>query len=75
MNAVLVRLLTRLYPRAWGERYGAEFEALLIAGRGDLRTCFSTAVNVAWSAFRDHIFRERSVDLILFCDGLCGTLV
>jgi hypothetical protein len=52
MNPTLARFLTRLYPRAWRERYGAEFEALLIAGRGDLRT----SVNVVCSAIGEYIF-------------------
>lgn len=37
MNPLLARLLTRLYPTAWRERYGAEFEALLIDGPPGLR--------------------------------------
>jgi hypothetical protein len=52
MNAALARMLTRLYPRAWRQRYGAEFEALLVAGRGSLRS----SVNVAFSAVCEHIF-------------------
>jgi hypothetical protein len=36
----------RLYPRAWRQRYGTEFEALLETGGGDLRTW----ANVLWSA-------------------------
>jgi hypothetical protein len=56
MNASLARLLTRLYPRLWRERYGAEFEALLTTGQGDTRACFRTGVNVVWSAVREHIF-------------------
>lgn len=32
MNPRLARLLTRLYPRAWRERYGAEFAAHLEEG-------------------------------------------
>lgn len=52
MNPTLARLLTRLYPRAWRERYGTEFEALLIAGRGDLRT----SANVVFSAISEYIF-------------------
>jgi hypothetical protein len=46
MNRRLARLLTRLYPQAWRERYGEEFEALLLAGGNDLRTW----TNVVWSA-------------------------
>jgi hypothetical protein len=34
MNPALARLLTRLYPRPWRERYGAEFEAFLQTGPG-----------------------------------------
>ena len=51
MNPRTARLLMRLYPRAWRERYGAEFEALLEAGRGDLRTL----ADVTWSAFCEHV--------------------
>ena len=52
MNPRLARLLVRLYPRAWRERYGAEFEALLETGRGGLRT----SANVVWSALGERIF-------------------
>lgn len=52
MNLRLARLLVRLYPRDWRERYGVEFEALLQAGHGDLRT----AANVLSSALCAHIF-------------------
>ncbi len=52
MNPALARLLTRLYPRAWRERYGAEFEALLLDGRGGLRT----AADVVGSALSERIF-------------------
>lgn len=55
MNQVVAHLLTRLYPRAWRERYGKEFEELLQNGRGDLRT----PANVFWSALGEHIFPTR----------------
>jgi hypothetical protein len=51
MKLVIARLLTRLYPRRWRERYGTEFEAFLQTGRGDLRM----AANVVWSALWEHI--------------------
>jgi hypothetical protein len=51
MNPRLARLLTRLYPRAWRERYGDEFEALLLTGRRDIRT----SANVVKSALREHV--------------------
>jgi hypothetical protein len=47
----LARLLTRLYPRAWRERYGDEFEALLESGPSDLRTL----ANSVHSALHEHI--------------------
>ena len=38
MNSVLARVLIRLYPRAWRERYGAEFEMHLVEGPGGVRS-------------------------------------
>lgn len=52
MNRTVARLLTRLYPRHWRNRYGAEFEALLQTGPGNL----STSANVAWSALCERLF-------------------
>jgi hypothetical protein len=52
MNAWLSRLLTRLYPRAWRERYGPEFEELLQNDRGGLRA----SANVVRSALCERIF-------------------
>jgi hypothetical protein len=52
MNPRLVRLLVRLYPRPWRDRYGAEFEALLQSGDGGLRA----AANVLWSALHERVF-------------------
>lgn len=52
MNRVVARLLARLYPRDWRERYGEEFEALLQDGRGGL----STSANVVWAAICEYIF-------------------
>ncbi len=51
MKPAIARLLTRLYPRHWRDRYGAEFEALLETSHGAWR---STA-NVLWSALCEHI--------------------
>lgn len=51
MNTRLARLLTRLYPRAWRQRYGSEFEELLENQCGGLRA----SVNIIWSAVREHI--------------------
>ena len=51
MNPRIARRLTRLYPRAWRQRYGEEFEALLEAGPSDLRTL----ANSIFSAVHEHI--------------------
>jgi hypothetical protein len=51
VNERLVHLVIRLYPRSWRDRYGEEFEALLIAEPGSLRAL----VNVVRSALREHI--------------------
>jgi hypothetical protein len=51
MNPRLAHLLTRLYPRAWRERYGAEFEELLQTEGGGLRA----SANVIWSVLWEHI--------------------
>jgi hypothetical protein len=52
MNPRLARWLTRLYPPAWRERYGEEFETLLETGPSDLRTL----ANSVRSAVHEHIF-------------------
>jgi hypothetical protein len=51
MNLRIAQLLTRLYPRAWRERYGQEFEALLLDGACGIRA----GTNVIWSAISEHI--------------------
>ena len=55
MNPVLARLLTRLYPRSWRERYGEEFEAHLETGPGNL----ATLANVVWGALSERVFPTR----------------
>jgi len=52
MNPKLARLLLRLYPRAWRDRYGEEFATLLESNPSGL----GTAVNVVWSALQERIF-------------------
>jgi hypothetical protein len=42
MNRAVARILTRLYPRTWRERYGAEFEALLERDDGGFRVLANT---------------------------------
>jgi hypothetical protein len=55
MNPTLARLLTRLYPRPWRERYGDEFEALLEMGPSDVRTLANSVRSALW----EHIVPTR----------------
>ena len=55
MNSKLAHLLMSLYPRAWKQRYGVEFVAMLEAGTGGFRT----SANVIWSALYEQIVRTR----------------
>jgi hypothetical protein len=59
VNPRLTRLLVRLYPRPWRERYGAEFEALLQSGRGG----FFTSADVVWSALHERIFPTKGLQM------------
>jgi hypothetical protein len=49
-------MVTRLYPRSWRDRYGEEFQALLIAQRGPVRTL----LDVGWAAFKEHLFPSQT---------------
>lgn len=51
MNRRAAHFVTRLYPRVWRERYGDEFEALLLTENGS----FGALLNVARSALKEHI--------------------
>ena len=59
MNPRLAHVLVHLYPHAWRERYGAEFEALLQGGPSDLRT----SANVVRSAIYEHIVPTPGLDM------------
>lgn len=52
MNPALARLLTRLYPRRWRERYGDEYEVLLETCQSDLLTL----ANIICSGIGERIF-------------------
>jgi hypothetical protein len=55
MSPALARLLTRLYPLSWRERYGDEFEALLEVGSFGP----GTALDVVSSAMFERMFPTR----------------
>jgi len=59
VNASLARLLTRLYPRSWRERYGAEFTAFLEAEQGGVRAL----ANVIWSALGERMVPTRGGEM------------
>ena len=53
MNPKLAHRLVRLYPRAWKQRYGEEFQAMLET----VPSGFQTLSNVIWSAVYERIIR------------------
>ena len=55
MNLRLARLLVRLYPHAWKQRYGEELEELLQTGGIDFRT----VLNVVWAALCERVFPTK----------------
>ena len=59
MNVRRARLLTRLYPRGWRQRYGKEFQAFLEAERAGLRG----SCNIVWSALCEHTMPTQRGDM------------
>jgi uncharacterized protein (TIGR03435 family) len=59
MNPALARLLTRLYPSPWRERYGPEFEAFLQTGPSGI----GPSMNIVWSALCEHIGPTRASNM------------
>jgi hypothetical protein len=55
VKASVARLLTRLYPRAWRERYGAEFRAFLESEQDGLLGGLRASANVIWSALSERV--------------------
>jgi hypothetical protein len=53
MNLLCARALTRLYPKAWRARYGAEFTQLLC---DEGRSGVTAFLNVLGAALREHLF-------------------
>jgi hypothetical protein len=54
VNRRLAQLLTRLYPRVWRERYGAEFTEFLQDCESGLRPW----ANIVGAALREHAFQR-----------------
>lgn len=51
MNQKIAHFLVRLYPRSWRERYGEEFEELLVNGRDESKNF----MNVLLAAFGERL--------------------
>ena len=69
MNQRLARLLISAYPHWWRQRYGVEFEALLLAESGG----FGNLADVARSAIRERILSPNGPDEPAFPFGLVAT--
>ena len=52
MNRKLVHLVMHFYPRSWRDRYGEEFEAILMDERNSIRTL----LNAAGAGLRERLF-------------------
>ena len=59
------RSLVRLYPRAWRERYGEEFVALLEERPASLRDALDVALGAADAHLRPQVASERRVALMI----------
>jgi Chain length determinant protein len=65
----ILKLLARLYPSAWRNRYGAEYEALL----DDATPRPQDTFNVLWGAIKMQLTSRRFVRIVLSCT-LAGIL-
>jgi hypothetical protein len=66
----ILKLLTRLYPSAWRNRYGTEYEALL----DDATPRPQDAFNVLWGAIKMQL-TSRSFVRIIFPCTIAGALI
>jgi hypothetical protein len=58
MNKRLAHVVTGMYPRSWRDRYGEEFEALLVAGP----TSFRTLLEVVRSALKEQMITAGALE-------------
>jgi len=66
----ILKTLGRLYPRAWRERYGEEFDAIL----EDRKPCLLDIADVLLGAFRMRVSMRHLVQIVLPC-GLAGAAI
>ena len=65
MRPATARILTRIYPRRWRRRYGAEFEALLEAEPAN----FLTTANIVWAAVTERLAPTVGGDMDTYTFG------
>ena len=59
----ILKLLARLYPAQWRDRYGAEYEALLEEATPRVRDVF----DISWGAFKMQITTWSFLRIVLVC--------
>jgi hypothetical protein len=74
MNARVARLLTRLYPRAWRERYGEEFIEFLAEQPGGLGVVLASMADVGRAALRERMALAKG-EIMEMQTGSFGVLV
>ena len=57
MKERLTHLMIYLYPRRWRDRYGEEFEELLVDEGSSMRTL----LNVGWAALKEHFIPTQAL--------------
>ena len=60
MKSRIARVLLLAYPRRWRERYGPEFEELLLSERGGLRNVVDVIRSGAWERARGSSGPDKS---------------
>jgi len=66
----LLKLLARLYPPAWRNRYGAEFDAVL----EDTEPRSRDIVDISWAALKTHLTSRNFIRIVLPC-SIAGALI
>lgn len=65
-----IRLIARLYPKDWRQRYGTEFDALL----EDARPRWRDGLDILWGALEMHMMKSTFPKLAAVC-SLVGAIV
>ncbi len=57
MKERLTHLIVSRYPRRWSDRYGEEFEQLLVDEGNSMRTL----LNVGWATLKEHLVTTQAL--------------